>query len=239
MADNWWQGTRRRLARALYHADPVLRWQMRAQLALTAILIIMVFTPGTFEAGFPLLTTCILITAWTKHTRRAERMMGRGGLAEASLWAIRNGDLAIRLGYAIALFGILLLVLEAIAAALGPADGGDFRSSDASMLGFLILTGALLLTTGHMGAARRRGIRHPYGTSRALLMLGGVALFMFIAGLAYTVTLSLTLNSLLRAPLALAPGMLFAGFCVWMRWHNEREAARRHRMAQRDARAGR
>lgn len=149
---------------------------------------------------------------------------GRAGPGAASLWAIRNGDYAIRFGYVSILAGVLMIVLEGTAAALGAGSGdAAYPSSNLRNAGLIMFNAAILLHVGHMGAARQRNGREPYGMPGATILWGTIDIILVFGGF---VILCLGLaalflippgpNHLLLAQDVLGPVIMTAGFLSWL-----------------------
>ena len=208
MAKRGWLVDRRRLGRMLNHSDPVLRWQFRCLAVSWVMGLAAVFgfivTFGAlrlFGAAFLLFAVVDLALEWTKHTRRARRMMGsaRGGPGAASLWAIRNGDYAIRFSYVSILAGFLMIVLGTTATALAqPPGGDDDQDFDPMIAGLILLIAAQLLRLGHMGVARQRNAKDDYGASEFPILSGTFDIMLVFIGFA---GLSLGLAFLFLTPL--------------------------------------
>lgn len=159
---------RHRIMRGWKHSDPAIRFFSRLMLmGLAGALASVLFGAGyswqglafslAFAAGFGGL--CIL-----KHLRRTHRMMGAAcresspGIARSAAWALVNGDLTLRCGYALLLLAPLLLLLPAFSGMTPPDGGGTaFHKAEFGILIFVL--GAMLLRVGQMGKARDLGRR--------------------------------------------------------------------------------
>jgi len=233
MANRGWLVDRRRLGRMLNHSDPVLRWQFRCLALSWVIGLAAVFGFITTAITLPLSRVAfvpfgVIFVAmmWTKHTRRARRMMGPGheGPGAASLWAIRNGDYAIRLGYVSILAAFLMIVSEGTAAALGASSGdAAYPFSNLDTAGWIMFNAALLLHVGHMGVARQRNGREPYGMPGSPILWGTIDIILVFGsfvilclGLATLFLIPPDPNHLLLAQDVLGPVIMTAGLLSWV-----------------------
>jgi hypothetical protein len=158
---------RRLLHRYLRHAQPgfrlllhfaLLSWAMAAGLVLVGAVSssyrLMVTGLWTFVIGL----IALFLIAWLHHLNRARRMMAAAGegrsVVTAGWWALQNGDLAIRYGYAMALMGLILTGMCFMA--FSP------RTALWISLPYLAMSmgvGGYLVTLGHLGPARHLASR--------------------------------------------------------------------------------
>lgn len=114
-------------------------------------------------AVIALLHLAILAWNWNQLIKRARRAMGKpdAGMPEVALWAFRNGDLAIRLGYVFVFYAFILVISTFRLAIHGP-DFSDIiswgeRNGHYVHIGLNMLLAAMLLRCGHLAARDGNG----------------------------------------------------------------------------------